>query len=188
MPSISPPWVVTTLAESISDWPRHLADLVDGEDVQRWQRVVATRYAPALIGDERDGQARPGGLRAVLAGDERVVASWPCFVDDDPLPLPAPAGVQVRANGAWSQGLMALTDRSLALTHETRAARCARFVWPRAQVRAVNRLRFALSMLSMTSSGDGYEVLLGANAQRVLFRVALGVRDLDVPALLRGVW
>ena len=177
---------MASLEESINSWPKVFKDLNDGGDTRRWQTLTMKDLAPAAL----QGQELPNGvsLPGVFAPGEQTRFSFPAFFDDDPVqtPQPTPKGVKVRFNGKREQGVVVVTDMSIKTIHLA-SGHVMPLALPRSSVTHVNEVAFKLSMLSMTSSGAGYEVFFDDNGEpgRLLFRVALEPRGGDFTSTLR---
>jgi hypothetical protein len=172
------PVVVTTLEDSIRAWPDHFKDFVDGKDLVNWMNLAFEGLAPPLFGQNAHGVT----VGSVLQPDERVECSWPAFLDNDPAEAPAPVGAKVKAKGKWRQGLMAVTDRSIAFSHQDRGPLHVVYAIPRGRIASANQLKFAFSMLSTSAASDGYELLFrepDGSTGRILFRVALEIKNPD---------
>ncbi|MDR0627428.1 MAG: hypothetical protein LBG11_09285 [Bifidobacteriaceae bacterium] len=172
------PVVVTTLEDSIRGWPDHFKDFVDGKDVASWIKMAFTDLAPPLFGQSARGLT----MGSVLEPEEIVRYSWPAFLDNDPAEAPAPAGAKVKPHGKWAQGLMVVTDRSIAFSREVRGPLHMVFAVRRERIVAANQLKFAFSLLSTSAASDGYELLFrepDGSTGRILFRVALEIKNPD---------
>jgi len=173
---------VKTLEKSIQSWPQMFRDLNQGGDTARWQKEAIGQYAPSLL----FGQSHNGvTIGAVVAPESTVTLSFPAFFDEDPLPS-SQAGQKIKFNGKTRQGIVVVTDQRFAIAHDLTALN---LVWacPLGDVHSLNPLQFKFSLLSMTSSGPGYELMTSnaENAERIVFRVALEPST-RFESLLRG--
>lgn len=173
-----------TMEASINSWFSEYTDIVSGSDIVKWHDESLELFGPTmLLGQESSGIEIP----PVLPADETVRQSWPCFFDDNPLQTPATPGQKTKFHGGWQAGLMVVTDEHVVMTHNTKGPLLMAFAVPRERVMAVNEMEFSFSALSMTSAGDGYEVLFADNdgtMGRWLFRTAVNVGGLNIPALV----
>lgn len=160
---------VTTFENAINRWPTMFKDLNDGGDTINWMKRAIEGFAPALL---ENGFFLPF---------EEVVAAFPVFMDDNPGP-PQPAGTKVKWNGKARWGMMAFTKDCLFFIREDHTSKDTDMLGMRIvldNVTSFSQVKFGFSMISMTSAGPGYEILLSGQdlPARILFRVALDPRD-----------
>ena len=181
---------ISTFENTIQQWPDLFRDFNDGGDTVRWAKFTADQYAPAML----VGQESPAsGVRvgAVIDSEEEVLFSAPCFFDDDPVSVSQAGQGKVRFNGKARDGVLAVTNRRVAISHDMKGRLLMVFSWPRERTVALNELSFKLSMMSMTSAGPGFELLYSeedGSSDRVVFRLALEPRrDGRALTLLRSL-
>ncbi|MDR0284694.1 MAG: hypothetical protein LBI33_07365 [Propionibacteriaceae bacterium] len=163
------PLVVTSFEQAVRDWPTVFKDLNNGGDTLNWTKLAFEAFGPALL---ENGAFHPL---------EEITWVLPVFMDDNPV-LAAQADTKAKWNGKARQGLLVFTADSLTSVRENRAVRGLSAVAQRVELTDVtgfNPLTFGFSLISMTSAGPGYEVLLTPDCQpsRLLFRIALDPRD-----------
>jgi len=162
-----------TLQVEIDSWPDVFTDLVQGADTTRWREQAAHEFAPPLLFGQSVGSLTQ---TCIIPEDANVLMAFPVFVDDNPAPN-SQAGLKIKFGGTARAGIVAITDQQCYLSHEMGGANPVKLVWscPLVDVKALNELQFAFSMLSMTSVGPGYEMLVTHEGKpdRIVFRVAL---------------
>ena len=169
------PAEVVAVEESAAAWPSVFKDVANGNDIVRWHAKFIQEMAPVAL----FGQDLGNGVVFVPVIDdgERTTLSFPCFLDSDPLPTKqySGPGTKVKFNGKWSEGAILVTDRGLVVISDYGNIFGAVYV-SRDRLRELNELQFKFSLLSMTSVGPGYELMLyepDGSTDRILFRVAL---------------
>lgn len=188
------PVSVSSFEESINGWPRLFEDLNDGGDTRKWQKWCVEDWAPAALFEpfvEGPGIV----VRGIIRQNEVVRLSFPCFIDDDPVPTRQyqGPGSKVKFHGRARPGLILVTDETFGLVTDDGSV-CIPWRVPLSMVYELNELKFKMSMLSMTSAGPGFEMLCrledeeeGVEEDRILFRVALTPRrGVDFKKLLRS--
>ncbi|MCL2423343.1 MAG: hypothetical protein FWD11_05530 [Micrococcales bacterium] len=175
------PRSVLTFEKSILEWDNLFSDVDDGKDILRWANTTVEDFAPAMLGGQ---EAQGITVGPVIAPDEEVLLSFPCFFDDDPSPESQVGQGKVKFCGKTKPGVLAVTDRSVALCHEARRNPLWMvYSWPRERTVALNELPFKFSMMSMTSAGPGFELLYrnaDGSPDRILFRMAVTPRRGEV--------
>lgn len=166
---------IRAVEESALTWATMFEDLADGKDIVRWHSRFVQEMAPAALFGQKLGNGIEVG--SVIDEGELTRLSFPCFLDSDPLPARqyAGPGTKVKFNGKWTQGAILITDRGLVEITDFGPMFGAVYV-PLAHIREANELQFKFSMLSMTSAGPGYELIIeeeDGTKSRILFRVAL---------------
>lgn len=168
---------VSSLEETINEWPSLFEDLNEGGDTVRWQKLVVKELAPAALSGQDWGKGISVG--GVFNSGERSLLSFPAFIDDDPeqSEQPTPPSVKIKFNGKKRQGLVVVTDASIK-TAEYHGGRVIALSMVRSDVTHVGEVNIKFSTMSMTSAGPAYEILFdeGGTKGRVLFRVALDPR------------
>ncbi len=166
---------ITSVEESALAWGTMFEDLSNGKDIVRWHSRFVQEMAPVALFGQNLGNGIEMG--AVIDEGELTSLAFPCFLDSDPLPTKqyGDPGTKVKVNGKWSQGAMLITDRGLVVVEDYGPAFGPIYI-PLAHIREANELQFKFSMLSMTSAGPGYELIIeeqDGSMDRILFRVAL---------------
>jgi hypothetical protein len=164
--SVGTQTLVSSIEKSVNEWPEWFQDLVDGNDIRRWQTIAVDELAPvALQGFERNGIS-VGGI--FQEGDIVDLAVPAFFNKADPGVAVGPGG-KAKLKGL-TQGLVFLMGDQLGFVHELGSVYMLYRTKP-GEVRAAYEVKFAFSLSSMTSAGPGYEVILDDGP--IVFRLAL---------------
>ena len=173
-----------SMEASINSWPNRYSDTVGGKDIIKWRDEALELFGPTMLfGQESNGIVMP----PLVSTDEIIKGSWPCFFDDSPLKTQTPYGQKAKFHGVCQAGLMVVTGEHVVMAHNMKGPLLMAYAVPRERVLSVNKLEFRFSPFSMSSAGDGYEVLFAdgdGTMGRWLFRTAVNVTGLNIRALV----
>lgn len=171
---------VLALEDSVNSWQTMFTDVVDGKDIAHWQRLFSNVLGPAALFGQKFPKRRVS-IGRVIEDGECARLSFPCFFDDDPLSTSqfSGRGVKVRFHGKRADGAIVVTDRALVVL-EMHDPAVITLSAPLDRIAAINELQFKVSLMSMTSAGPGYEIMIDdvdETMARILFRMAVTPRD-----------
>ena len=158
------------IQDRIAKWSELFIDLVDGKDIKRWQKKAWEEFIPIA----KNGYFHPvQGLQVagVLREDDNITMIVPTFFDSDPDDSMVGKLNKAKFKGSAAEGLLILIEDRLIIVHEVKNFYML-YRSKSGEVSMVHEVKPAVSLLSMTSAGPSYEMMLN-DGSRILFRIAL---------------
>jgi hypothetical protein len=155
-----------SIERAIGKWPEWFQDLVNGEDIARWQQKAINVLAPIALNGYQTDIVSVGGIFTEEDVVDMVVPAF--FSKEEPNTAVGPGG-KAKLKG-MADGLVFFVGNQLGIVYELGSMYLLYRSKP-GEVKDAYKVKFGFSLASMTSAGPGYELILSDGP--MVFRLAV---------------